>query len=142
MFRHMAQCMRYHRTYFHDPSYLPPGKILEMVTIDAARALGVEDELGSLEIGKKADLILLDMFKPHLYPLHMPLYRIPYYVSASDVDTVIVNGKVLMEQRVVKSVDEGEVLELAQKAMDEALDRTGLRYLLETPKNFWGHSKY
>lgn len=56
-----------------DPSYLPPGKVLEMGTIDAARALGLDHVSGSLEAGKRADLILVDLRKPHLYPLDMPL---------------------------------------------------------------------
>ena len=73
MFRHMFQCMRYHRFHFRDANVLPAGKVLEMVTIDAAQALGLEDDLGSLEPGKKADVILIDMFKPHLVPANMPV---------------------------------------------------------------------
>jgi 5-methylthioadenosine/S-adenosylhomocysteine deaminase len=142
MFRHMFQCMHYHRTYYHDHTYLPPGKVLEMVTIDGARALGMDKEIGSLEVGKRADIILVDMFKPHLYPLNMPVYRIPYFASGSDVDTVIVDGKVLMEDRKVKTVNEAEVLEMAQREAEAMIDRTGLRHLLATPDNFWGHSRY
>jgi 5-methylthioadenosine/S-adenosylhomocysteine deaminase len=141
MFRHMFQAMRYHRFYYRDPSVLPPGKVLEMVTIDAARALGLEKELGSLEAGKKADLILIDMFKPHLFPLNMPVYRVAYYADGNDVDTVIVNGRVLMENRQVKTVNEADILELAQKETEDALDRTGLRRLLAIPDRFWGVSK-
>ena len=142
MFRHMFQCMRYHRTYFHDPSILPPGKVLEMVTIDAARGLGIDHEVGSLEPGKKADIILIDLEKPHLYPLHMPLYRIMYFAAGSDVDTVIVDGEILMENREVKTVKEDQVLELAQSAAEKALDRVDLRHLLRTPDRFWGVSKF
>jgi cytosine/adenosine deaminase-related metal-dependent hydrolase len=142
MFRHMFQCMHYHRTYYHDSNYLPPGKVLEMATIDAARALGMEKEIGSLEIGKRADMILLDMFKPHLYPFNMPVFRVPYFANGADVDTVIVDGNVLMENRRVKTVAEDEVLEMAQRETEAMLDRTGLRALLETPDRFWGHSRY
>ena len=141
MFRHMFQAMRYHRFHFRDPSYLPAGKVLEMVTIDAARALGVEQELGSLEAGKKADVILIDMFKPHLFPDNMPVYRVAYFANGNDVETVIVNGKILMEGRRVRTVDETEVLELAQKATEDVLRRTGLTSLLEIPDRFWGVSK-
>jgi 5-methylthioadenosine/S-adenosylhomocysteine deaminase len=141
MFRHMFQAMRYHRFYFKDPSVLPPGKVLEMVTIDAARALGLEKDLGSLEPGKKADIILIDMFKPHLYPLNMPVYRIAYFANGNDVDTVIVNGEVLMERRQVKTVNEAEVLELAQKETDAALRRTHLEHLLAIPDRFWRVSR-
>jgi cytosine/adenosine deaminase-related metal-dependent hydrolase len=68
MFRHMFQAMRYHRFALRDPSVLPAGRTLELTTIDAARALGMEKDLGSLEAGKKADLILIDIARPHLTP--------------------------------------------------------------------------
>ena len=142
MFRHMFQCMRYHRTYFRDPDYLPAGKVLEMVAIDAAHALGLENEIGSLEPGKKADIILVDMHKPHLAPLHMPAYRIAYFANGADVDTVLVDGQILMENRQVKSVDEEQVLLQAQSVMEKTLDRTGLRGMLDLPDRFWGHTKF
>lgn len=137
MFRHMFQAMRYHRFHFRDASVLPPGKVLEMATIDAARALGMEKELGSLEPGKKADVILIDMFKPHLYPLNMPVYRVVYFANGNDVDTVIVNGEVLMEGRKVRTVNEADVLDLAQREIELALERTKLGHLLAIPPRFW-----
>jgi cytosine/adenosine deaminase-related metal-dependent hydrolase len=141
MFRHMFQAMRYHRFHFRDPSYLPAGKVLEMATIDAARALGVDDEIGSLEPGKKADIILIDMFRPHLYPANMPLYRVAYFANGNDVETVIVNGEVLMLDRRVLTVDEVAVLQQAQREIEAALDRTGLQHLVATPEGFWGESE-
>jgi 5-methylthioadenosine/S-adenosylhomocysteine deaminase len=142
MFRHMWQCMHYHRRHFRDTGVLPPGKVLEMATIDAARALGVDGEIGSLESGKRADLILVDLAKPHLYPQNMPVYRVMYFANGADVDTVMVNGKVLMEGRRVLTVDEAEVLDLAQQETERMLDRTGLRHLTEFPPQFWGSSRY
>jgi cytosine/adenosine deaminase-related metal-dependent hydrolase len=141
MFRHMFQAMRYHRFHFRDPNVLPAGKVLEMVTIDAARALGLEDEIGSLEPGKKADIILLDLFRPHLMPLNMPLYRVAYFANGNDVATVLVDGRILMRDRRVLSVDEAEVLELAQREAEAALRRTGLEHLVRTPEGFWGRSR-
>ena len=142
MFRHMAQCMHYQRSHYHDRTYMPPGKVLEMATIDAARGLGIDRELGSLEKGKKADVILVDMVKPHLFPFNMPVHRITNYANGNDVDTVLVDGKVLMRNRMVNTVDEAKVLERAQQATEDMLDRTQLRGLLEIPHGFWGHSKY
>lgn len=142
MFRHMFQCMRYHRYHFHDSDVLPPGKVLEMATIDAARGLGLEQEIGSLEVGKKADIILLDLAKPHLYPLQMPLYRALYFANGADVDTVIVDGRILMEGRQVHTVNETEVLALAQQESEAMLARTGLQSLLQTREGFWGRSHY
>jgi cytosine/adenosine deaminase-related metal-dependent hydrolase len=111
MFRHMFQCMRYHRRHYRDSRVLPAGKVLEMATIDAAKAMGLDQELGSIEAGKRADIILIDAYRPHLYPLNMAADRVAYYANGNDVDTVLVDGEILMEDRVVKTVDEAEVLE-------------------------------
>ncbi|MFO8174036.1 MAG: amidohydrolase family protein [Gemmatimonadota bacterium] len=142
MFRHMFQAMRYHRFHFRDPDVLPPGKVLEMVTIDAARALGMEADIGSLEVGKKADIILIDLFQPHLYPQNMPLYRVAYFANGNDVATVLVNGQILMRDREVLTIDEGQVLEMAQRETEAALERTGLQHLVATPEGFWGATRF
>jgi cytosine/adenosine deaminase-related metal-dependent hydrolase len=143
MFRHMFQCMHYHRRHFRDANVLPPGKVLEMVTIDAAKALGREREIGSLEAGKKADVILVDLFKPHLMPLNMPIYRVVCFANGADVATVICDGRVLMEgRRLAEAIDEAAILEDAQAQADAMLERTGLRPLTATPPRFWGASRY
>lgn len=142
MFRHMFQAMRYHRAAWRDTKVLPPGKVLEMATIDAARALGIADEVGSLEPGKKADLILIDAYRPHLMPLQMPLYRVAYFANGNDVHTVLVDGRVLMRDRRVLTVNEGRVLDDAQREAVLAIQRTGLEGLLKTPDGFWGKSRF
>ena len=142
MFRHMFQCMHYHRRHFRDAGVLPHGKVLEMVTIDAARTLGLEHEIGSLEAGKKADIILVDLFKPHMVPLNMPVYRVTCFANGGDVTTTIVNGKLLMHGGKVLTVDEAEVMELAQVATDKMIERTGLQHLLESPANLWRAAHY
>ena len=141
MFRHMAQAMHYHRRHFRDPSVLPEGKVLELCTIDAARALGLARDLGSLEPGKKADIILLDGHKPHLWPPVMPLNRITHFANAADVDTVIVDGRVLMEQRQTPHIDPAAVLRDAQDQADAvfaAIGQTGARN--EGPA-LWRHAR-
>lgn len=140
MFRHMFQCMHYHRRHFRDSSVLPPGKALEMVTVDAAKALGMEDRIGALEPGKQADVILVDMRKPHLLPLNMPVFRIAYFANAADVDTVIVAGRVLMEGRKVQTVNEDDILDAAQRETTLMLERTGLASMLASPAKLWGHT--
>ena len=141
MFRHMFTAMHYHRFYWRDTNVLPAGKVLEMVTVDAARALGLEKEVGSLEVGKKADIILIDWFRPHMVPMNMPLYRVAYFANGNDVSTVLVNGRVLMRDRRVLSVNEEQVLTMAQREADLMLKRTGLDSLLATPEGFWGRSR-
>lgn len=142
MFRHMFQAMRYHRFFYRDTKVLPPGKVLEMATIDAAKALGMEKEIGSLEVGKKADIILIDWYRPHMMPMNMPLYRVAYFANGNDVATVVINGKVVMRDRQVLTVNEADVLALAQREADAAIARTGLQQLTNTPEGFWGQTRY
>ena len=142
MFRHMFQATRYHRYYFHDAKVLPAGKVLEMTTIDAAKALGMEKEIGSLEPGKKADIILVDWFKPHLVPMSMPVYRMVYYATGEDVATVIVDGRILMHDRRVLTADESKVLETAQRESELAVRRAGLPVdPTALPEGFWGTTR-
>jgi 5-methylthioadenosine/S-adenosylhomocysteine deaminase len=142
MFRHMFQAMHYQRRHFRDPDVLPHGKALEMVTIDAAHALGLQHEIGSLEVGKQADIVLVDLFKPHLMPLNMPVLRVTCFANAADVDTTIVAGRVLMQGRRVTHLDETQVLEQAQTACERMLARSGLAALTADPARLWGASHY
>ena len=112
-----------------------------MVTVDAARALGLEREVGSLEVGKKADLILVDWWRPHLVPMQMAPYRIALFANGNDVHTVIVDGRVLMRNRQVLSVSEDSVLAMAQREADAAIRRTGLDSLTRLPEGFWGATR-
>jgi len=111
------------KQHYHDPTVLPASTILRMATIDGARALGLEKSIGSLEVGKKADIILVNLEEPHLTPIHDPYATIVYSASGSDVDTVIVDGEVVMEGREVKTLDEAEILEKAEKKAQDLLSR-------------------
>lgn len=138
MFRHMQQCMHYHRRHFRDSKVMPPGRVLEMCTIDGAKALGLADRIGSLEPGKKADLTIVDLRRAHLYPANMPLYRLVYFANGNDVDTVIVDGVVALENGKPVLADEAAILDAAQRETELMLDRLELRDLLRTPDDFWG----
>jgi len=98
-----------------DPRVLPAETVLRMATIDGAKALGLEKVVGSLEIGKRADLILVDFNRPHLIPRHNLYANLVYSARGSDVDTVIVDGKILMKGRQVKTLNEAEVMRKAQR---------------------------
>lgn len=124
-----------------DMFLLPAGKLLEMITIDAARALGWDDEIGSLEPGKKADVIVVNMQQPHLAPFFMPVHRLIYEASGQDVSTVIVDGKILMQDRKVVSVNEPDVLHAAQKEAELIIDRAGLQAHMQLEPSFWGKSR-
>jgi 5-methylthioadenosine/S-adenosylhomocysteine deaminase len=142
MFRHMFQAMRYHRRYYRDSRVLPPGKVLEMTTIDAANALGVGDSLGSIEKGKKADLIIIDADKPHLHPFNMPVDRVTYFANGNDVDTVMVNGEILMQGRQVLNIDAEKIFSMANDEISKAVERSGIKDLYDLTDNYWGKSRY
>ncbi|MCG0278121.1 MAG: amidohydrolase [Thermanaeromonas sp.] len=88
-----------------DPTALKAGEALTMATLGGARALGLDKEIGSLEPGKKADLILVRTDAPHWRPLNDVIAHLVYSARAEDVDTVIVNGRVLMYRREIKTLD-------------------------------------
>ncbi|MCF8010683.1 MAG: amidohydrolase [Clostridiales bacterium] len=92
-----------------DPTALPACEVLTSATKKGAEVLGLQQEIGMLKPGYKADLILINMNKPHLRPLHNPMAHIAYAASSSDIDTTIVDGQVLMENRRVLTIDEDEV---------------------------------
>ena len=142
MFRHMQQCMHYHRTHFRDPSILPPGKALEMVTIDAATALGIDRDLGSLEVGKKADIVVVDMQRPHLAPYQMPIFRLAYFANGNDVDTVVIDGQILLEGGRPLMTDLDEVIAEADRQARLLIERMGLEKMIGQPEGFFGHARY
>ncbi|HHU31215.1 MAG: amidohydrolase family protein [Zhaonellaceae bacterium] len=103
-----------------DPTIITAEKVLEMATIDGARALGLENEIGSLEVGKKADLFV---FNPKLsakaVPMHNPVSTLVYSSSTNNVETVIIDGKIIMENGKILTVNEGEMLCRAQQVAEE-----------------------
>jgi cytosine/adenosine deaminase-related metal-dependent hydrolase len=137
MFRVMRACAHYHRGMLRDPHVLPPGRLMRMTTLDPARFFGLDATLGSLEPGKSADLVLVDLRKPHLAPGLMPLYQLAYHATGQDVHTVMVAGRVVVREGVATLADEASVLRNARSQAGQMLDRTGLHSLLETPPSFW-----
>ncbi|WIF95550.1 amidohydrolase [Caminicella sporogenes] len=93
-----------------DSTLIPAIEAVKMATINGAKALGIDDKVGSIEIGKCADIILLDLNKPHLYPKYNLISSIVYSAQSSDVDTVIVDGNILMENRKLTTIDLEEVI--------------------------------
>ncbi len=121
---------------------LPPGKALRMVTIDAAKALNWDAEIGSLEPGKKADIITIDLNQPHLTPqAHIP-QLLTFYASGQDVDTAIVDGRILMENRQILSVDANAVMTQARDEAGKVFDRVDLDRYLTMDRDFWRGSRY
>lgn len=142
MFRHMFMAMRYHQRHFRDQRVLPPGKALEMVTIDAARAMGLDAEIGSLEVGKKADVITVDLAQAHMYPPNMPLYRLVCFAVGQDVRDVVCDGALLLRDRRFMQADSAAILAEAAAETEKMLLRTELGHMLATPEGFWGRTRY
>jgi cytosine/adenosine deaminase-related metal-dependent hydrolase len=88
--------------------------------------MGLEDQVGSIEVGKKADFILIDMDKPHLTPAPDPVSTIVYAALGSDVDTVVIDGQIVMENRKVLTLDEETVVGEARRRYSEVTERAGL----------------
>lgn len=123
MFSEMKFAALLNKAHKLDPTVLPAQVVIEMATINGAVALGLQDKIGSLEVGKKADIVMVDMKKPHLAPLHNVISHLVYSAVGGDVDTVMVDGKVLMQERRVLTLDEVKVVEDTQKAADDLLAR-------------------
>jgi 5-methylthioadenosine/S-adenosylhomocysteine deaminase len=116
MFEQMKFSVLVHKAVALDPSVITAQKVLEMATIMGATALGLENEIGSLEKRKKADVILIDLQKPHLTPIHKVTSNIVYAANGGDVDTTIVDGEIIVENGELKTVDEEEIRENAIRA--------------------------
>jgi 5-methylthioadenosine/S-adenosylhomocysteine deaminase len=82
-----------------------------MATRDGARALGMGDEIGALRPGMKADVITVDFNSPHLTPVYCERSHLVYCATGSDVDTVVINGRIVMRNRKLLTVDEEEVMD-------------------------------
>jgi len=135
MFRHMVMARRYAQRAARDEKLLPPGRVLEMVTVDAARALGMPD-LGALAPGMAADIITVDLSAAHMVPANMPVWRLVCFASGSDVRDVVVAGEVLLRERVPRA-DAAAILAAAEAETAAMLARSGLADLaMEEPG--WG----
>jgi len=105
-----------------DPQAMSAAQTLEMATVCGAKALGIVDA-GILAPGMKADLILIDTDKPHFYPQHDLISHLVYAASGNDVDTVIVDGQVLMEKRQMLTLDKEKVMAEAEKAASDLVGK-------------------
>jgi 5-methylthioadenosine/S-adenosylhomocysteine deaminase len=109
-------------------------RIVEMATIDGARALGLEEEIGSLEVGKKADVTVIGRSgKPHLSPGLKPVSDVVFCANGSDVDTVIVDGQIVMRDRRFTALDEAEAMRRVMEISRRMVRDAGRDELLRTP---------
>lgn len=119
MFETMKVCALLHKAYRWDATILNAQKVLDLATIEGARALGMQSEIGSIEVGKRADMILVRTGVPNMAPIHGKntiVSDLVYSASSGNVDTTIVDGQVLMRDRLIESLSVREILSKAQEA--------------------------
>ena len=119
LFTEMDMAAKLHKVHTMDPTVMDALTVLKMATIEGAKALGLSHETGSLETGKKADIIIIDTHKPHLTPMYNPFSHLVYAARGQDVSHTIINGRVVMENRQLLTLDLKEVM---AKAMEKAKD--------------------
>ncbi|WP_373231185.1 5'-deoxyadenosine deaminase [Cohnella sp.] len=109
----------------HGPAVMNARSVLRMATMGGAEVLGMEDRIGSIEVGKLADLQLLDLEDFHVYPSYDADWfsRVVYAATRGDVDTVIIDGEIVMEAKAVKTIDKARVLNEADRVLRDLLTR-------------------
>ena len=110
----------------HGPEVLPAQQVLRMATIDGARALGLDAEIGSLEIGKRADVAVINLNRLHTSPEAEIISSLVYAAEASDVQSVIIDGRVVMGDRELLTIDEAETMAEANAQSELLQARAGL----------------
>jgi cytosine/adenosine deaminase-related metal-dependent hydrolase len=115
------------QAFRHGPGALPARTVLRMATRAGARTLGLERDIGSLEPGKRADVIVVSRDRPHLQPDQDPWSTLVYAARGSDVETVMVDGEVLVEDGELTRLDLGAVIAGAREAARELAGRAGIR---------------
>ena len=110
MFEEMSLTVKIHKALNNDSTIMNAKDVLKMGTINGAKVLGIDNITGSLEVGKKADIIIIDVNKPHLTPMYDPYSHLTYSANGSDVDTVIINGKIILRERKFTDLDLKKVM--------------------------------
>ncbi|MEA1929050.1 MAG: amidohydrolase [Candidatus Auribacterota bacterium] len=126
LFREMRSFCILQRILTGDPTFPTAATALELATINGARALGMENEIGSLEVGKQADLIVVNSLRPHFTPVLDPLSAIVWSATGSDVETTIVDGNILMRDDRVITMYESEVLHRAEVRSRTVMEKSGV----------------
>ncbi len=115
MFQEMDTAAKLHKVHRLDPVAMDARTVLEAATREGARALGMEHLVGQIKPGHRADIIIIDIHKPHLTPMYHEYSHLVYAVAGADVDTVLINGRVVMRNRRVLTIDENQTMERVQE---------------------------
>lgn len=110
-----------------DPTALPAESILKMATVNGAKAVLWDNEIGSLEVGKKADLIVINPSSWSMVPIHDCISSLVYCLRSENIDSVMCNGRWIMKNQKIMNVDEGEIISMAKHGSAQLLKRAGIQ---------------
>jgi len=114
LFQEMDTAAKLHKVFRLDPTVMPAEVVLHMATLGGAKVLGMEEEIGSLAVGKKADIIILDLDRPHWQPIYNIVSHLVYTAMGADVRHVIINGQIIMKDRQILTLDIEEISKAAK----------------------------
>ena len=125
----LIQAMKFaalqHKGHHRDSTIITAEKVMEMATIDGAKAVGLEKEIGSIEVGKKADILTLDYNNPWMTPIHHPVSAIVYSALGHEVSNVLIDGQFVLRNNQITKVNETAVRKQAQQSADALTKRAG-----------------
>ncbi|WGI16642.1 amidohydrolase [Methanonatronarchaeum sp. AMET-Sl] len=123
LFSEMKLAALLHKSSKMDPTTVPAEEALKMATINGAKAFGLEDSLGSIEVGKKADLVIIDSESPGMTPRHNVISNLVYSTTNRDVETVIIDGDIVMINDEIQSLDEENVIKNADRMSKDLINK-------------------
>ena len=118
---HLASLI--HKGISGDPKVIPAYETIRMATIYGAEALGIDTQCGTLEVGKDADMIIIDTHSAHMQPLHDPISAVVYSAQTSDIETVICQGECLMDNHIITTLDEKKIIREASETAKDLVSR-------------------
>lgn len=130
MFEAMKFCLLQHRANWIDASIIKPEDVFEMATIQSAKTLRMEDEIGSLEPGKKADITICGLDQIQMTPNVKPLSHLVMSANGFNVDTVIIDGEIVLKDKEFTKIDKDEIIDRANKKIREMIKKAGLEELI------------
>jgi len=122
MFEEMDTAAKVHKLYRSDPTVMPAREVFRMATRGGAKALGLDSLVGSLEVGKRADVVLIDLNQPELTPMYDVYSHLVYAIKGANVRTVVIDGRVVVRDRKMTTLDEQKVMEKAREIQKRILE--------------------
>jgi 5-methylthioadenosine/S-adenosylhomocysteine deaminase len=122
LFEEMDTAAKVHKLVLSDPTVMPAREVFRMATRGGAKALGLEGLIGSLEVGKRADVVLIDLDEPELTPMYDVYSHLVYAIKGANVRTVLIDGRVVVRDRTMTTVDATKVMEKAREIQKRILE--------------------